>query len=219
MVNTPDLKAMEGIFMDSIQKIVESNQIKEASDFREQQKGGRFSWKKSHFVFVIDCSGSMKGTRWESVKFGLRTCLNRLKAMSEIKISGFTFDREIHDFCREVTPAEAIKLAENMVFSAKGTNYIAALEHAMTIIDEAEHKDYLACVMFLSDGLGGLPEDTIEQLNGMKKEGNKILFYTIACATDEDDDMILMSTKLGGEHYKVTNSEASKIVFTKILEV
>lgn len=218
-VDTPDLKAMENIFIDSIQKIIVSDQINEAQDFRELKKSGKFSWKKTHFVFVIDCSGSMKGIRWESVTFGLKVCLNRLRTMDEIRVSGFTFDKSVHDFCREVTPREALKLSQDILFSAKGTDYIAALEHAMTIINEAEHKDYLTCIMFLSDGLGGLPEDTIEKLNAMKKEGHKILFYTIGCATDEDDDMIIMSTKLKGEHYKVTNSEASKIVFTKILEV
>lgn len=219
LANTPDLRQMENIFIDQIQKIITSDQIQEAEEFREPANSGRFSWKKTHFIFVIDCSGSMRGTRWDSVRFGLKTCLNRLKTMEEIRISGFTFDDEVRDFCREVTPEEAIKLSQDMAFSAKGTNYIEALEHAMKIINEAEHKDYLACIMFLSDGLGGLPKDTIDELKEMKKQGVKILFYTIACATDDDDDMIIMSTNLGGEHYKVTNSEASKIVFTKILEV
>eukprot|EP00826_Nyctotherus_ovalis_P015007 TRINITY_DN1422_c0_g1_i17.p1 TRINITY_DN1422_c0_g1~~TRINITY_DN1422_c0_g1_i17.p1 ORF type:complete len:341 (+),score=107.58 TRINITY_DN1422_c0_g1_i17:650-1672(+) len=218
-VDSPDLKVMEDIFMDSIQKIIGSNQIKDVEDFRELKNTGKISWRKTHFVFVVDCSGSMRGTRWESVKFGLKTCLNRMKMMEEIRISGFTFDDEVHDFCREVTPEEAIKLSKNMFFSAKGTDYIAALEHTMEIISNAEHKDYLACVMFLSDGLGGLPEDTIEHLKEMKRKGTKMLFYTIACDTEDDDDMATMSTNLGGEHYKVTNSEASKIVYTKILEV
>lgn len=219
LANTPDLRQMESIFINQIQKIITSDQIQEAEDFREQANSGRFSWKKTHFIFVIDCSGSMRGTRWDSVKFGLKTCLNRLKTMEEIMISGFTFDDNVRDFCREVTPEEAIKLSQDMTFSAKGTNYMEGLEHAMRIINEAKHKDYLACIMFLSDGLGGLPKDTIEEIKEMKKQGMKILFYTIACATEDDDDMIIMSTNLGGEHYKVTNSEASKIVFTKILEV
>ena len=219
LMSTPDFNAMENRFVDYIQKVIPSDQINEAQDFRELKKSGKFSWKRTHFVFVIDCSGSMKGVRWDSVKFGLKACLNRLETMDEIRVSGFTFDTEVHDFCKEVTPKEALKLSKNMLFLARRTDYIAALEHAMTIINEAEHKDYLTCIMFLSDGLGGLPEDTIEKLNEMKKEGHKILFYTIACATDEDDDMVLMSTKLKGEHYKVTNPEASKIVFTKILEV
>jgi uncharacterized protein YegL len=219
LIDSPDFKAMENIFIDSIQKIIESDQINDAQDFRELRKSGRFNWKRTHFVFVIDCSGSMRGTRWDSVKFGLKVCLNRLKAMDEIRVSGFTFDDEVHDFCREALPKDAIKLSQGMVFSAKGTDYIVALEHAMEIIKNAEHKDYLACIMFLSDGLGGLPEDAIEKLKEMRKEGTKILFYTIACATEDDDDMRIMSTNLGGEHYKVTNSEASKIVFTKILEV
>jgi len=63
--------------MDSIQKIIRSNQIEDTQDFRELRKRRRFSWRETDFVFVIDYSELMRVTRWDSVKFGLKVCLNR----------------------------------------------------------------------------------------------------------------------------------------------
>lgn len=216
-VSTPDIKSMEMIFMDSIKKIISSEQMFDVKDFMEVNENGRVTWKMTHFIFVIDCSGSMRGIRWDSVKIGLKTCLKRMLSMKDLVISGFTFDNGVNRFCTEVTPNEAIKSLNDMKFTAKGTDYTNALEHAIQIITESSLKNYLSCILLLSDGLGGFPEDTLNKLADMKNNGTKLLFYTIACETDEDDDMIIMSKGLGGEHYKVTDPEASKIVFTKIL--
>eukprot|EP00826_Nyctotherus_ovalis_P010995 TRINITY_DN12870_c0_g3_i1.p1 TRINITY_DN12870_c0_g3~~TRINITY_DN12870_c0_g3_i1.p1 ORF type:complete len:176 (+),score=62.33 TRINITY_DN12870_c0_g3_i1:171-698(+) len=174
---------------------------------------------KTHFIFILDCSGSMKGARWDSVVVGLFTCLRRIKRMQDVWVSAFTFDNKPNPFCRERTPQQAISNASKMPFTGKGTNFMRALEYAITLINKSKKKEHLLCLMFLSDGLGGYPSDQMNKLKQMKKNGKKMLFYTIACVTEKDDEMRKMAIELQGEHYKVTNEEASKLVFSTILSV
>jgi len=73
--------------------------------------------------------------------------------------------------------------------------------------------------VFLSDGLSDYLDEAIKKLMQMREQGKKIIFYTIACETDEDEEMVKMATDLGGEHYKVATTEAFKLVFSAILKV
>ena len=212
-------KEMELAFSTSIQKKVESTQAEDVKDFVKLKESGKRVWNNTHFIFVIDCSGSMKGTRWDSVLVGLSTCLNRIKRMKHVTVSAFTFDSKVNPFCRERSPQQAIINSSQIPFTGKGTDYKRALKYAIALITKAKHSEYLSCIMFLSDGLGGYPAEHIKELNSMREKGKKILFYTIACDTDEEKEMMQMAEEINGEHYKVTNPEAAKIVFTTILNV
>lgn len=217
---TPFLSALaERDLLDSIKKIIISKQTENVNEFRQVKETGKIAWTKTHFIFMLDCSGSMAGARWDSVVVGLFTCLKRIKRMVDVCVSAFTFDTKPNPFCRERTPQQAIVNAERMPFTGKGTNYMRAVEYAISLINKSKKDNYLLCLLFLSDGLGGYPADQVEKLKTMRKKGKKILFYTIACVTDEEKDMMKMATELQGEHYKVTNEEASKLVFSTILNV
>lgn len=214
------MSAIKSVFLSSIKKIIASNQLEEAKDFREVQATGQVGWVKTHFIFMIDCSGSMKeGDRWDAVVAGYDSCLKLLAKMEKVSVTALTFDIRVNLFCQDKTPAEAIEQHSELPFTGKGTNYKGPLETAINIAKNSVHNDYLLCMLFLSDGIGGYPEDAINELKTMRQEGRKILFYTIACATDEDQDMIRMAENLEGEHYKVIDAEASSLVFSTILNV
>jgi len=218
--NVPRFTAlMEKSLLTSIKRIIESKQAEEVKEFRKLKESGKISWVKTHFIFALDCSGSMKGTRWDSVIVGLSECLDRIKRMKQVCVSAFTFDIKPNPFCRERNPHQAIANSSQIPFTGKGTDYKRALKYATALINKTRHPDYLICIMFLSDGLGGFPKECIEELKEMKEKGRKILFYTIACDTDEESDMMLMARELQGEHYKVTNPEAAKVIFASILRV
>lgn len=217
---TPFLSALaERDLLNSIKKIIVSKQTEDVSEFRQVKETGKIAWTKTHFIFMLDCSGSMAGARWDSVVVGLFTCLKRIRRMVDVCVSAFTFDTKPNPFCRERTPQQAIVNAERMPFTGKGTNYMRALEYAISLVNKTRKENHLLCLLFLSDGLGGYPVDQVEKLKAMRKKGKKILFYTIACVTDEEKDMMRMATELQGEHYKVTNEEASRLVFSTILNV
>ena len=212
-------KYMEKVLLDSIQKVMESNQTTHINEYRSLDKYGKATWTNTHFIFILDCSGSMKGTRWEAVRIGFDTCLKKINSMTNVVVSAFSFDNKVNPFCKEKLPAIAIMNSVNIPFSGKGTDYSRALEYALNLISRTTHNDYLTCIMFLSDGLGGYPTTCVKKLNNLRESGRKFIFYTIACETDEEEDMIRMCTDLEGEHYKVVTAEASRLVFSSILNV
>eukprot|EP00826_Nyctotherus_ovalis_P009674 TRINITY_DN12560_c0_g1_i2.p1 TRINITY_DN12560_c0_g1~~TRINITY_DN12560_c0_g1_i2.p1 ORF type:complete len:332 (+),score=88.07 TRINITY_DN12560_c0_g1_i2:755-1750(+) len=219
-VNVPRFTALvERSLLASIKRIIESKQAEEVKEFRKLKQSGKISWVKTHFIFALDCSGSMKGTRWDSVIVGLSECLDRIKRMKHVCVSAFTFDIKPNPFCRERSPHQAIANSSQIPFTGKGTDYKRALKYAIALIRKSRHPDYLVCIMFLSDGLGGCPNECIEELKEMREKGKKILFYTIACDTEEETEMMKMANELQGEHYKVTDPQAAKLVFAAILNV
>jgi len=210
---------VEKAALTEIKKVVESHQTEAVAENRAVTETGKVEWRKTHFIFIIDCSGSMKGSRWESVKTGYTDVLLRMKKMPEIVVSSFTFDDKVNPFCKERNPEFALKIAKNMPFGGKGTDYKRAMEYAISIMKKAKNQEYLPVFVFLSDGMGGYPTDEIKELKTMRGSGKKTLFYTIACETDEEEEMIQMSKELEGEHYKVLSVDAAKIVFANILGV
>jgi len=211
---------MEQNFMESIKRVIESKQAEEVKEFiKAKEVGGKVTWTKTHFIFALDCSGSMKGSRWDSVIVGFSTCLHRIKRMSEVTVSAFTFDTKPNPFCRERSPRKAISVLNQIPFTGKGTDYNRALKYSIALINKSKYPDYLVCIMFLSDGFGGYPTNCINELKDMKDKGKKILFYTIACDTEEESEMVKMANELQGEHYRVTDPEAAKLVFAAILNV
>ena len=211
--------AVEDAAQAFIKKVIASNQEEELKEHKIIDKDGKATWKKTHFIFMIDCSGSMKGSRWEAVKLGFTTCLQKLKHMKEIQVSAFTFDDKPTLFCREKTPKDVIPKIKNLPFTGNGTNYKRAMDFTISLIAKAQKYSYLSCVLFLSDGLGGYPQDSVNELLVLKGKGRKIAFCTIACETDEDNDMMLLANGLRGEHYKLINLEASKVIFSTILQI
>eukprot|EP00826_Nyctotherus_ovalis_P028388 TRINITY_DN2242_c0_g4_i2.p1 TRINITY_DN2242_c0_g4~~TRINITY_DN2242_c0_g4_i2.p1 ORF type:complete len:391 (-),score=137.65 TRINITY_DN2242_c0_g4_i2:164-1336(-) len=207
------------LFGNYIMNMVMSDQAQRAGEFREELPNGKVVWTKTHFIFLIDSSTSMKGSRWESVKIGFEDCLYKLKMMEDIVVTGITFDNKANTFCQEKSPTEAIVAAKSMPSTGEGTSYKRALYHALDAINNTSHPEYLICIVFLSDGLGGYPELAVSELREMIDQGKKLMFYTIACETDEDADMMRMAEDLNGEHYRVNSPEGIRLVFTKILAV
>ena len=163
----------------------------------------------------------MRGPRWGAVKSGYRRSLAALSKMQDIVISTFTFDDRVNPHINFKTPIEAVNAITKLPFTGRGTNYRKALEIVVSLIEKRDpkFKDYLTCIFFLSDGEGGYPDKAIKTLKEMKASGYKILFNTIACATDEEKEMVQMAKEVNGEHYKIINQKASEAVFLKILGI
>lgn len=161
------------------------------------------------------------GKRWRSVGDGYLRCLNLLQGMTEIVITSFTFDDKTYEYIKEKDPQTALKKKEKMPFQrGTATDYQVAMDKVVSLLStegDEKFKDYLACVMFLSDGKGGYPTSSVEHLLKLKKDGRKIMFFTFACETEEDEDLKQMAKAIGGDHYKVLDAEAMKSAFQTIL--
>ena len=201
---------------------IASKQKEGVTEYRKVDPStGKVTWCNTHMIFVIDCSGSMMGKRWRAVGDGYLRCLELLQGMQNIIVSSYTFDDKAYDYVKEMEPRVAAKIKEKLPFK-KGdkTDYRIAMDKAIKLLtteSNPKFKDYLACVMFLSDGKGGYPEEQVNQLAELKKAGRKTLFFTFACETEEDEDLKRMATTLAGEHYKVLDAEAMRRAFQTIL--
>ena len=90
----------EKVLLDNIKRVVPSAQIDNCKD-NINMKNGKANWTKTHFIFGIDCSGSMNGDRWESVMIGYKLFLEKVKTMRNIVVSTFTFDDNPNPFSEE----------------------------------------------------------------------------------------------------------------------
>ncbi len=209
----------------AIALIVASKQLELVPEYVEHiAETDKNKWKNTHFFFALDCSGSMKGTRWEAVNKGYSHCLKCLEPMEGVLITTFTFDDMTYPHVKSKPPKAALKeFKRGLPFNAKGTNYARAMDWMVrsTEISQKGFSDKLCCIMFLSDGQGGYPQAAIDKLVEAKKRGDRTLFFTIACVTKEGEDaeMIKMAKEVGGAHYKLSNQEASVAVFVQILGV
>ena len=166
----------------------------------------------------------MRGARWNAVVEGYKSCLTKLQRMKQNVVSTFTFDDMPNPFLKEKTPAQALRQTAKIPFTQKGTNYQRAVDYVLFLMTRGlseAHLDYLTCVIFLSDGQceGGYPEEGMRKLQAMKNEGRRMLFYTVACVTKEDEDMENMVHTMNGEHFNVQDPEATRQVFSIILGV
>ena len=208
-----------------IARLVDSRQAEDVQEYRQAKRGGKVAWTNTHFIFAIGSSSngrigrveSMRGAPWAGVKAGYRICLTQLERMAEVVVSTFTFGDEANPHVQEKSPSEALQMANSLPFTGQGRNYKPALEYIIGLIDSAVHAEYLSCILFLSDGPGGTADESIEQLSALRAYGKKMLFYTIACATEEGEDMVNMVKALEGEHFAFSNPQAAQSSFTTIL--
>jgi uncharacterized protein YegL len=209
-----------GALLPKIMQLIKSKQKEEVKEFRKIEQGtGKVTWNKTHFIFAMDCSGSMRGRRAKAVEQGFERCVTLLKAMPEIVVSSFTFDDKCTDHIKQMEPTACLKSKTKMPLTfGEKTDYRAALQKVLSIIEKDKaHEEYLQCILFMSDGKGGYPESEVEALAKMKEAGKKMIFITLACETEEDEDMAQMAGKMKGEHYKCTDADAMKTAFMKII--
>jgi len=163
----------------------------------------------------------MRGNRWKTVKKDYNRCLLLLSKMENIIVTTLSFDDCANFVGREKPPNEALKEAEKLPFTGGETNYTVALNAMVNCIDKvnSKYKDYCSCLLFLSDGLGEYPENEIKRINEMKKASKKIVFYTIAFLTTDDETMKEMMKNTGGEHFKVKKADSVKSIFNEVLGI
>jgi uncharacterized protein with von Willebrand factor type A (vWA) domain len=162
----------------------------------------------------------MRGERWAAVKASYKKCLSELMKMKDIIVTTFTYDKEVYPHVNQMAPGKAIKEREKLPFMAdEETYYTKAMDKMVESMQEIkeEYKEFCTFLIFLSDGVGEDPTAPVEEIMKMKEDGRKVVFYTIACATTEEETMKSMSDRIGGEHRRIKKPEDSQYVFTQIL--
>ena len=136
-------------------------------------------------------------------------------------VSVMTFDDNPTLCYKEETPAEAIAKKQKLPFTGRETNYASALAKVVDLLTNCspQYQDYLGDILFFSDGRADCPLKEIAQLAEMQAQGRTILINTIACETEEDQDLIRIATGLKGNHYSTNSAAALPQIFQKILSL
>jgi hypothetical protein len=163
--------------------------------------------------------GSMRGTRWRQLGFAYRTFIQLVQDMSAVVISTLTFDENVRVFFKELPPKEALKKGEKLPFGGGGTNFSRALKEVTALLTAGSpaYADYLGNIIFFSDGQGDSPRTELTDLVVLKNTGKPVTINTIACETEDEDDLVNMACALEGQHFNTSSATALSKIFESIL--
>ena len=187
--------------------------------FKVIDSSGKATWKKTHFMFILDCSNKMKGERWNSQVAGYVNCVTKLKKAKDTLISAFTYDSKVNPYCKEKTGDKVSSNISDIPYTGKSRNYRRPLDYALRLIERAMHKDYLIVMLFVISGNGGKCDEQLTKLKELKSKGIKIKLHTIACETDEEEEIKAIAKVLGGDHHKLKKAKECEDIFCKILNL
>jgi uncharacterized protein YegL len=187
------------------------------SHFSLDPISGRLHWTKTHFILALDSSKAMTGRRWKGVLDGFQMFLQYLLREKEVVVSAFTFDEEVTPYIKEQQPSKVKAMQTELPFtSGSDRKYGKALSKLLGLMateNAPDFQDYLPCVLFVSTGKGGYPEEEMSSLMLLKSEGKDFLFFSFACETEGDADMERIASGLNGEHFRITEADCLPAAF------
>eukprot|EP00826_Nyctotherus_ovalis_P000698 TRINITY_DN1001_c0_g1_i11.p1 TRINITY_DN1001_c0_g1~~TRINITY_DN1001_c0_g1_i11.p1 ORF type:complete len:496 (+),score=151.79 TRINITY_DN1001_c0_g1_i11:586-2073(+) len=203
-----------------VKKVVDSSQGEEVKEFKETSSG-KTLWKNTHFIFIFDCSKDMEGAPWDSTIAGYIDCMEKLKSMENILVSAFSFDTIRNPFCREKAPSKAPVDKAVIPYTGKGRKYDRALKYVAQLVERHPNKDYLSCIVFVSNGMGSYTEANLKDLLKQRTAGRKIVSYIISAAPtpEDEEDMLNMAKDLKGDFYSVGTPDKIRDVLLSALEL
>lgn len=163
-----------------------------------------------HMILAIDVSGSMAGTKLESVKTTVDKLLDHLTENDTLGI--ITFSTEVKTVFETAPMTQANReVAKNIVKGLRdysATNLSAALEVAIEKCATAE-KNKVCRIVVLTDGLPtagkSLHGDLVSIVNGMV---NSVSLSTFGYGTDYNPELLLSLSQTGrGNHFYIEKSE------------
>jgi Ca-activated chloride channel family protein len=135
-------------------------------------------------IFVVDCSGSMKGEKIEQAKNALFFCVKTLKEEDRFEIIKFSSSLESFQDQLKFAGKDEIKNAEYFIKNLKavgGTNIDAALQKAKQAKDKSDGRP--VSIVFLTDGIPTEGETDIknilEKVNTSPKEAFRIFSFGV----------------------------------------
>ena len=161
----------------------------------------------------------MRGTRWRQLTRTYTAFLEHIQDMNTVIVSTITFDDIAHLFYKELPPREAKMKGDKLPCTWKGTKYSAALKEVIKLLTECspQYSAYLCNIIFLSDGQSESPTAEMTELVKLKDAGKALTINTIACETEEDDDLIRMTCMLEGQHFGASSASVLTAIFDQIL--
>lgn len=161
-------------------------------------------------VIVIDKSGSMHGSKMDTVKDAIVASVKALNP--EDRVAVVVFDSEAHVLVQLQRAANRTRIGAEVarLQSGGGTNIFPGLKEAFELLNQSPQAR--KHVVLLSDGEA--PTDGIDDLVKNMRDG-KMTISTVAVEGADEKLLQSISTQGGGRHYKVTDLKLLSSTFVK----
>lgn len=163
---------------------------------------------EGNLIFVLDVSGSMSGTRINSLKTVTKEIINGLEFNNNLSVSVISFASSAKTLISQSRDKNAVLSKINSLSASGGTNFSSAIEQTHSVINSINNNkgNY---VIFLSDGSSSSMPST-STLNAVK---NKATIYSIGAGSGVREQQLL-TIATSSEHYY-----SSSIAVEKMREV
>ncbi|CAD8096653.1 unnamed protein product [Paramecium sonneborni] len=133
----------------------------------------------THYILILDDSGSMKGQNWTNAKNGALKCIKSIMNQTLAKISVIIFnqDARIVVECQKPVLQE---ISRKIQYKGGNTQFEPPFQKALTLIEKYQNFDKIQ-ILFYTDGHAGYPENIINQFNLLPVEIRQII-NLVACS-------------------------------------
>lgn len=202
-------------------KTVSSQQKEEVKENRiveaETQKA---TWVNTHFIFAVECTGTMTGTKWLSISSGFKKTMEILQKMEKVSVTVFSFHEKINMCAKELDSTDDLKKVKLDFKKGPKAVFEVALDAVIESLVSQESgklKGCAAVIFLIGQGKGGPSNKQVERLSALKKEGKKILFYSFSIENEADSEIEDIAKALNGEHYRVLKNTAIKTLLPDVI--
>jgi len=176
----------------------------------------------THFVFVLDSSGSMSGHKWNMLLEALKVFLEKVGQEPSNLATLISFSSTEQQQVTIASPDISSFIKRNgfseISFFNGGTDFCAALRKAIETIDQISGLD--VNIVMISDGYASYPSEEISGIKMRQSKYSQLLFYTIGieCTGDAKVCMQKMSNTIGGKYDDASPEELCGKIF-EILDI
>jgi uncharacterized protein YegL len=170
--------------------------------YKSNEKNDEIITNPALFIFLVDQSGSMSGSRIEIASKALQLFIQSLPAGSYYQIIGFgssykKYDTIPKEYNKE-NIKETLKMLEKLDASLGGTELKAPLEDIYNSIKDYEKTNLPRNIFLLTDGEIWDKKIVLELI---EKNSNKFTVYSIGIGNSFDEDLIKNAGVIGKGNY------------------
>ena len=170
--------------------------------YKSNEKNDEITTNPALFIFLVDQSGSMDGSRIEIASKALQLFIQSLPVGSYYQIIGFgssyeKYDKIPKEYNKE-NIKETLKMLEKLDASLGGTELKAPLEDIYNSIKDYEKTNLPRNIFLLTDGEIWDKKIVLELI---EKNSNKFTVYSIGIGNSFDEDLIKNAGVIGKGNY------------------
>ena len=170
--------------------------------YKSNEKNDEITTNPALFIFLVDQSGSMDGSRIEIASKALQLFIQSLPVGSYYQIIGFgssyeKYDKIPKEYNKE-NIKETLKMLEKLDASLGGTELKAPLEDIYNSIKDYEKTNLPRNIFLLTDGQIWDKKIVLELI---EKNSNKFTVYSIGIGNSFDEDLIKNAGVIGKGNY------------------